>query len=148
MSPIETQFLKIADIRVSNSPKIFKTILGSCVSVCIWDPKSGHGGMNHFMLPQAPANEQIPKYGDFAIRKLISLLKSQSSGSTSLIAKVFGGANIVRVIREPIGHKNVVIAKQILYESNIEIVAEDTGGTKSRFINFDTRSGKVLVKYH
>ena len=27
------------------------TVLGSCVSVCLRDRRSGIGGMNHFMLP-------------------------------------------------------------------------------------------------
>jgi chemotaxis protein CheD len=147
MSPTETYFLKIGDVQVSNSPKIFKTILGSCVSVCIWDIKSCHGGMNHFLLPLAPADEQTPKYGDYSIRKLISQIKSTVSPQTPLIAKIFGGGNIVSVIRDAIGDRNVMMAKQILAENNIEIVAEDTGGTRSRFINFDTSNGKILVKY-
>ena len=27
------------------------TVLGSCVSTCLWDPLERIGGMNHFMLP-------------------------------------------------------------------------------------------------
>ena len=27
------------------------TVLGSCVSACLWDPQLNIGGMNHFMLP-------------------------------------------------------------------------------------------------
>ena len=27
------------------------TVLGSCVSTCLWDPVERIGGMNHFMLP-------------------------------------------------------------------------------------------------
>ncbi len=147
MSPTETCFLKIGDVQVSNTPIVFKTILGSCVSVCIWDIKSYHGGMNHFLLPLAPADEQSAKYGDYSIRKLILSIKALVPTETSLIAKIFGGANTVAVIRNPIGDKNVKMAKQILAENNIEIVAEDTGGTKSRFIHFDSSSGKILVKY-
>ena len=147
MSPVETYFLKIGDLQVSNSPKIFKTILGSCVSVCIMDKKSGYCGMNHFLLPQAPADEQTAKYGDYSIRKLISSMKIVVTTSTPLVAKIFGGGNIVSVISDPIGSRNVMMAKQILAENNIEVIAEDTGGTKSRFLNFDTHSGKVTVKY-
>ncbi len=28
------------------------TLLGSCVAVCLWDPKLRVGGLNHFMLPK------------------------------------------------------------------------------------------------
>ena len=31
---------------------VIVTVLGSCVSACIRDVKSGIGGMNHFMLPE------------------------------------------------------------------------------------------------
>ena len=90
--------------------------------------------MNHFLLPQAPVDEQSAKYGDYSIRRLISQIKLNASAQTLLIAKIFGGANIVSAIRDPIGDRNVMMAKRILAENRIEIVAEDTGGTKSRFI--------------
>ena len=28
------------------------TVLGSCVSVCLWDPERALGGINHFVLPR------------------------------------------------------------------------------------------------
>ncbi len=147
MIPKEACFLKTTDIMVSRSPKIFRTVLGSCVSVCIWDKHTRCGGMNHFLLPQSQRAEQIAKYGDFATKKLISMVKSNSTMDSSIIAKVFGGANVVSAIKHQIGEKNIQMAKQILAEFNIEIVAEDTGGFRSRFVNFDTSTGKVLIRY-
>ena len=32
---------------------VVSTILGSCISVCLWDPVAGVGGMNHMLLPGA-----------------------------------------------------------------------------------------------
>ncbi len=37
---------------VSRGGELISTVLGSCISVCIRDPKMGIGGMNHFMLPE------------------------------------------------------------------------------------------------
>ncbi|MBU3917404.1 chemotaxis protein CheD [bacterium] len=103
--------------------------------------------MNHFLLPHSHLAEQASKYGDYATRKLISMMRSNGAMHSSLIAKVFGGANVVSSIRHQIGEQNIQMAKQILAENNIEIVAEDTGGFKSRFIHFDTSNGKVTIRY-
>lgn len=147
MNSIESSFLKTADVQVSDSPMIFKTVLGSCVSVCLWDRVSGRGGMNHYLLPSSPPNNQTTKYGNHSINKLISLMILQVKNRSSIIAKIFGGAKIIDVISDPVGERNILMAKKILAEHSIQIVAEDTGGKKGRFIYFDTRDGKVLVNY-
>ena len=36
------------------------TVLGSCVSTCLWDPAERIGGMNHFMLPGDTASPDSP----------------------------------------------------------------------------------------
>ena len=36
---------------VTRNEEIISTVLGSCVSACIRDVRTGVGGMNHFMLP-------------------------------------------------------------------------------------------------
>ena len=44
-----------ADYCVSSRPgDVLSTILGSCIAVCIRDPLIACGGMNHFLLPDAP----------------------------------------------------------------------------------------------
>ena len=41
------------EYRAEREPDVvLSTILGSCVSVCLYDPGVGVGGMNHFLLPQ------------------------------------------------------------------------------------------------
>jgi chemotaxis protein CheD len=36
---------------VTPHDEVLTTVLGSCVSVCMRDPDTGVGGMNHFLLP-------------------------------------------------------------------------------------------------
>ncbi len=74
-------------------------------------------------------------------------MKSQVSINSLIVAKIFGGANVVSSIKHKIGEQNIQMAKKILGENNIEIIAEDTGGSKSRFVNFDTSNGKVTIRY-
>ena len=37
-----------------NPDDVISTILGSCVSCCLWDPTAGVGGMNHMLLTVRP----------------------------------------------------------------------------------------------
>jgi CheR methyltransferase, all-alpha domain len=43
---------------VTRAAEFIVTVLGSCVSACIWDPTAGVGGMHHFMLPE-PGDRQV-----------------------------------------------------------------------------------------
>src|SRR5882724_12425061 len=56
---------------VTRTPnEIITTVLGSCVAACIRDPVMGVGGMNHFMLPEAPGRDldgSSTRYGGYAI---------------------------------------------------------------------------------
>ena len=36
------------------------TVLGSCVSACLWDPRLRIGGMNHFMAPRSRRRAASP----------------------------------------------------------------------------------------
>ena len=50
---------------VSSDPDVMlTTILGSCVAVCLRDPRAGIGGMNHFLLPETHAGaDTCRRYG-------------------------------------------------------------------------------------
>jgi chemotaxis protein CheD len=55
---------------------IVNTVLGSCVSACIWDKKTGMGGMNHFMLPDTDEKDFDLLYDELTINE-IDILKKQ-----------------------------------------------------------------------
>src|SRR5947207_955770 len=48
------------------------TIIGSGVALCLWDSESGIGGVDHFLLPEAPADDlNNTKYGSAANELLL-----------------------------------------------------------------------------
>jgi len=60
-------FLHAGQISVATEPTEITTILGSCVAICLWDPGSGVGGMNHYMLPNdIGSNYVTARYASFA----------------------------------------------------------------------------------
>ena len=60
----EQQFLLPGDSVTTRKPMLLATLLGSCVSVCLSNPQRRTAGMNHYMLPDAPDQQDPGRYGD------------------------------------------------------------------------------------
>lgn len=144
-------FIHVGQIHIDTTPSAISTVLGSCVAVCLYDMKLGMGGMNHYLLPFWNGNGlQSPKFGNISIPKLIEAMMRKGATPRTLEAKLFGGASInigSSTNTMMIGEKNIMVAKEILKEYNITIVAEDIGGQNGRKIQFNLERGKVLLKY-
>ena len=56
-------YLHPGRLLVSTEPAAVTTILGSCVSVCLWDESRGIGGMNHHLLPDGEGVRWTPFSG-------------------------------------------------------------------------------------
>ncbi len=125
------------------------TILGSCVSVCLYDPILRIGGINHYML--ALWNGEglpSPRYGNIAIKKLIEKMLDLGSSMGNLRAKVFGGAAVLQGSTGlmSVGERNIMVAEDMLTELGIPIISSDVGGVLGRKIIFHTDTGEVLLK--
>lgn len=143
-------FIHVGQIHIDVAPAAISTVLGSCVSVCLYDKILGIGGMNHYLLPFWNGNGlQSPKFGNIAIPKLIQTMQERGSHLQNMEAKIFGGASMSTSLLDNmmIGQKNILVAKEILKEYNIAIVAEDIGKQNGRKIQFNLEHGKVLLKY-
>jgi chemotaxis protein CheD len=132
-----------------DSPRTLMTVLGSCVSVCLWDRSGGGGGMNHFLLPSAPLDGPgSTRYGDVAIPMLICRLTALGARRSALRAKVFGGAHILGTPPpngRSIGGDNARLALSTLAAEGIQVVADDLGGARGRKLAFSTTDGAVLL---
>lgn len=141
-------FIHVGQIHIDVAPSAISTILGSCVAVCLYDEKLGIGGMNHYLLPFWNGNGlQTPKFGNISIPKMVEGMFDRGSSPRSLKAKLFGGASLSGNESMMIGQKNIIVAREILGEYKIPIVAEDIGGQNGRKIQFNLDQGKVLLKY-
>ena len=129
----------------------FSTTLGSCLSVCAYDKHAGIGGMNHFLLPQAPENEDKKfsesfRYGSAAIETLLNSLYAKGAAKNGLSIKIFGGAKVLKGVSQDIGQKNIEFARRFFQRENMRIEGEDTGGMYGRRIVFFPQDGKVLLR--
>lgn len=134
---------------VSSKPdEVLVTVLGSCVSACIRDPKAGIGGMNHFMLPHSHAGNwagdlQSTRFGNFAMEKLINELMKAGCSRSSLEIKVFGGGNVTDT-SNAIGTENSEFILRYLEAEGLRCVAHDLGGPLPRRIHYYPTTGKVV----
>lgn len=134
---------------ITTVPALITTVLGSCVSVCLWDRASHIAAMNHYLLPGgADDNPRDPSRGVSATEHLIQSLVNRKVNVENVEAKVFGGCNSLYrhndVFR--VGERNVEVAFQVLRQFNIPVRAHHTGGSFGRRIAFNTSTGKVRMK--
>ena len=139
--------LMAGDCRCSAEPRVLVTILGSCVSVCLWDQQRGIGGMNHFVLPTDQGRHGSARYGDVAINELQAGLLQLGSQLVDLQAKLFGGAAVLPYAGYSVGLQNVTFAMKRLSRDGIPVIVQRTGGTLGQQIKFNTRTGDVFFRH-
>lgn len=128
------------------------TVLGSCVSVCLRDPKLKIGGMNHFLLPsddsaKDSALSESARYGVFAMELLINQLFKLGAVKSRLQAKIFGGGNVLKGLTlNSVGQRNAEFIVDYLKAENIPVLAGDLLDEYPRKVYFFPNTGKVLVR--
>lgn len=144
------KFIHVGEIHIGARPTEISTILGSCIAVCLFDNIQCISGMNHYLVPLWNGNGlQSPKYGNISIPRLIESMVNVGCDVKNMEAKIFGGGNVIDVTHVDlmIGRKNILIAKEILREYAIPIVAQDVGGERGRRIMMRSDTGKIFLKY-
>lgn len=140
----------------TNGPEMISTVLGSCVSIALYDPIAGVGGMNHFMLakdtsiPNDNSNQLMGRFGEYAMKLLIEDMEKKGAQFSRCTAKVFGGGNIFNSPLNGVanvGDANIKFAFEFLKKHNITIKSSDTGGNLPRKIYFDPVTSKVYLKH-
>lgn len=119
------------------------TILGSCVSACLWDPIAGIGGMNHILLPY-DGGEGKDNIGTRvnAMELLINALIKQGAMKYRLEAKVFGGGKMIADFSD-VGLKNGEFVVSFLQAEGISCQSQSLGGNQARRIQFWPHSGRA-----
>lgn len=132
---------------VSNEDLVIMTVLGSCISACLWDGKVRAGGMNHFMLPDGDNVDGFGRYGSYAMELLINEMLKKGARRESMQAKVFGGAQVMAGFTTMnVGERNTKFVLDYLAMERIPVVSQDVLDIHPRKVCFFPVSGKALVK--
>lgn len=145
---VHHHFLYAGTLYCDAQPTEVQTVLGSCVSVCLYDLHAGIGGINHYQQPTWNGEGQAsPKFGDVAIEMLVNRMMALGARTGTLVAKVFGGAaQMEEMTVYNIGKRNIDVATQMLADYRIPVVTSHVGGSLGRKILFRSATGQVFLK--
>ena len=141
----------VAQLKIAHGPAVLRTILGSCVGICIYDRMKKIGGLAHILLPLDTSNgANIEKFAETAIPYLVQLLIKEGAKKEFMSAKIAGGASMFKfeasVSLGQIGERNIEETKKTLEKLQIPLLDEDTGGSSGRVIDFFLDDGHLKVK--
>jgi chemotaxis protein CheD len=140
-------YLKPGYLFVNKERSIISTVLGSCVSICLYDKLKKYGGMNHYIFPIRKKNDPMStKFGNIAIMQLLKCFMDHSSQKEDLVAHIIGGAHLEENSNSnEIAQHNIVIARKILKKQGIKIISEHTGGLSGRKVIFISEFNEVII---
>lgn len=154
----ETRFLLVGEYHFSVKPVKISTVLGSCVTVTMFDPVKHVGAMCHGLLPKCQNYGKCNKdydtcfrYVECSIWAMLADFEGRNIPRNRLEVKVFGGATIVydHITKSDafqVGKRNVEAAFKVIEEAKLKVVAYDFGGGESRKLMFRTDTGEVTLK--
>ena len=140
-------YLRPGEFYASSEPVVIKTVLGSCVSVCLHDKVNRVGGVNHYLLPHRKVSGENPmNYGETSIPELVNTVIRQGGNQRYFAAQLVGGSCLMASTILDVGKTNVEIARKILRELGIPITYEDVGGVAGRVIRFYPCTNELYVR--
>lgn len=142
MKQYRTFFLNAGGVFVSNEPYYVHTILGSCVSVCLWDKKNKISAINHYVLSHCSGIDLTCKYGNVSLKHM--LFEINKFDVSLLEAYIIGGSSSP-LLDNTVSTQNIQIAETFLKNHRIPVRLRDVGGFVGRKIIFDTASGEVSI---
>lgn len=124
--------------------------LGSCVAVCAYDSARHLGALLHVVLPRGgqDAGNAAMRYADTAVPALASQLAVRGIRFSEMRVVLCGGAAIFPPFQGimDIGNRNIEAVHHELRRLRVPVVKEEVGGSESRTIILDIRTGSVRLR--
>ena len=129
-------------------PKLSIYGLGSCIALILCDYLHNICGMSHILLPKTSKKiiKYPHKYGNLSARLLMQELINHGAERDNIKAIIVGGSRIFNFNYNIMGLDNIESIKEELNKLKIEIIKEDTGGTKGRIVIFDSKDFSLYFK--
>lgn len=150
------KYIGPGDYFASAEDVIISTLLGSCISVALFDRTAKVGGLNHFMLPFPKTRDeeglfsQSSRYGINAMELLINEILKKGGLKKNLHAKVFGGSSVIDFRKEAtynIPKMNIEFIFGFLEAEHIAVDSYSVGGSLPRKIVFFPVESRVLMRF-
>lgn len=145
MNDVQKQeyFLEPGYMILPGEPIIIYMVLGSAVSVILYDREAEMSGLCHFGIPRRKGNSPSqPKYGTVAVPGLIRMLEESGCDARNVEAQVIGGSDLPG---HTTGSENAEVAIGILKKKGVRIASSDVGGNKGRKVIYNPDTNHLAV---
>ena len=130
--PCGVTLLHPGDIALGEHGDRFETLLGSCVSIILTDPRRTVGAMCHIVHARAAprGSQHDTTYAQAAFDAMVARLRARGLAAHLCDAFVIGGGNMFPRLdpNASIGDDNVARAKALLAAHRIRLIGQDVGG--------------------
>jgi chemotaxis protein CheD len=151
-------FLHPGEFHLSTEPEVVTTILGSCVSIIMFDKAKRISMMSHNLMPVCENLssckgdcENVHRYTECSVKQMLQIFDSVKIPRNDIVVKLFGGSELINDGHHAdnitsIGSRNITSAKNIIEKEALKLTAQDIGGRCSRKIVFITETGEVYLR--
>lgn len=151
---LDNVYLKPGELYIGERPAKVTTVLGSCVSITLFNRRLSIGAMCHAVMSHCrkvkkchEVCEDAFRYVDCSLHYMLWRLRGHGVTDSELEVKLFGGADTLSSKKEnTIGSMNVKMALEIIRHERLRVIAADVGDSFGRKIIFLTHTGDVYLK--
>jgi chemotaxis protein CheD len=138
------------DVALAEKGEQLKTLLGSCVSVILTDPRRTVAAMSHIVHVGVPGSAQQANtaFGSVAMQHMFGMLRAKGINPAMCEAYVFGGGNMFPHIfnAKNVGASNAAWVMDFLHAQGIAVVDQAVGGNGYRKISWVVGAQEPLVE--
>lgn len=149
--------LRPGELIITDQPTIVTTLLGSCISICLYHPLKKIGGMCHCLLPAklGPQSNKLPySFVNDTISHMFEVIEQDYHiPRREIKVKLFGGADVLEP-KQPFGNsgksiglQNIEAARAVIERYGLEITSQKVGGDNGYKLFFNTRTGEVFLRF-
>lgn len=144
--------VSISDMKVTSRAKdvLVTHSLGSCLGLAAYDPVAGVAGLIHCLLPVSRDTKGPPKnpfmYVNVGVPQMIRAMFGRGAVRENLILKAAGCGRMMNISNQfDTGANNIAALRKLLQVNDMQLAAEDVGGTIPRTIRFYADTGRVVI---
>ena len=129
-----------------------RTLLGSCLSITLWNAKRRIGGMCHFLLPnrqRSPGEALDGRYGDEAVEAMMHMLKLTGTQPSDYVAHLYGGADTMPEkggVRFNVGERNIEQGWKLVDQHGFQLEGIDVGEDVPRTVTLNLGTGEIDMR--
>jgi chemotaxis protein CheD len=149
--PATVAVLHPGDVALGRLGDRLETLLGSCISIILTDPRRTVAVMCHIVHSGAtPVDERGAEttHAEPALAAMFEMLQGCGISPHLCEAYLYGGGNMFPALfpQAHVGQSNAEWAVQALADLGIRLLVKDTGGTAFRRINWTVGRGAPEVR--